>query len=364
MAHSFRVAPNLDYVKLPSVIKVGREEYVSRALDLSFDETRKLRQEILYETTVHYGPDFFFVDTLPCGLKGELLKTLDYIRNHLPETRVFLILRDILDDPLLLMPTWKEMGVFKILEENYAGIFVCGHQWVYDPVKEYRFPLSVQSKVKFVGYLKRSFDEAICKRVREELTPNGQKLVVVTVGGGADGSQLIKSFQQCVERVRQQVPIATVLLLGPEMSPSRTRSLASSVDGDPSSQVLDFSADSVAYMGAADVIVSMGGYNTLNEIVWLRKPAVVIPRVHPRREQLIRARRMAELGLIRMIHPRDLSAELLAEKVLEALSLAPQIPFVPIRFTAVERLAEELGGLIREDSRSEPPVSKQVTARG
>ena len=73
---------------------------------------------------------------------------------------------------------------------------------------------------------------------------------------------------------------------------------------------------------------------------------------------------MAELGLIRMIHPRDLSAELLAEKVLEALSLAPQIPFVPIRFTAVQRLAEELGRLISEDSRSEPPVSKEVTARG
>ncbi len=79
---------------------------------------------------------------------------------------------------------------------------------------------------------------------------------------------------------------------------------------------------------------------------------------------LSRARRMAKLGLIQMIHPRDLSAELLARKVLEALSLAPQIPFVLIRFSAVEKLAEELGHLIREDSRFEPPVSKEVTARG
>ena len=326
MAHSFRVAPNLDYVKLPSVVKVAREEYASRALDLSFDETRKLRQEILYEATVNYDPDFFFVDTVPCGLKGELLKTLDYIRNHLPETRVFLILRDILDDPLLLIPTWKEMGVFKILEENYDGIFVCGHQWVYDPSKEYGFPPSVQSKIEFCGYLKRSFDEAVCKRVREELTANGEKLVVVTVGGGADGSKVIETFLKAAPRIQQELPMARVLLLGPEMSPAETSSLSASMSGDPNSLVLDFSADSVAYMAAADLIISMGGYNTLNEIIWLRKRAVVIPLVHPRREQLIRAQRMAQLGLIRMIHPRDLTGELLAEEVLQALSLPPPGP--------------------------------------
>ena len=355
MAHSFRVSPNLDYVKLPSVIKVAREEYASRALELSFEESQRLRREIIHETTVHYEPDFFFVDTVPCGLKGELLKTLDYLRNNLSETRVFLILRDILDDPALLIPAWKELDAFKVLEENYDGIFVCGHQWVYDPVKEYRFPPSVHSKVQFCGYLERSFDETVCKRLRKELTPNGERLVVVTVGGGVDGAQLIEGFQQCVERVRRQVPLATVLLLGPEVSPSRARSLASSVSGDPGSQVLNFSADCLAYMGAADVIVSMGGYNTLNEIIWLRKPAVVSPRVHPRREQLIRARRMARLGLLRMIHPRDLTADLLAEKVLEALSPSSPIPFTPFRFTAVQKIARELGRFIREDARSTPP---------
>ncbi len=218
MAHSFRVSPNLDYVKLPSVIKVSRDEYASRTLELSFDETRKLRQQIIHETTVHFEPDFFFVDTVPCGLKGELLKTLAYIKNHLPKTRVFLILRDVLDDPALLIQEWKELDAFRVLEENYDCIFVCGHQWVYDPTIEYRFPPSVQSKVKFGGYLKRSFDEAVCRRVRKELTPHGEKLIVVTVGGGADGSQLIESFQQCVERVGRQVPLATVLLLGPDMS--------------------------------------------------------------------------------------------------------------------------------------------------
>ena len=33
MAHGFRLQPNLDYVKLPSVSKVGDEDYQARTLD-------------------------------------------------------------------------------------------------------------------------------------------------------------------------------------------------------------------------------------------------------------------------------------------------------------------------------------------
>ncbi len=196
-----------------------REDYASRSLELSFEETRKLRQEIIYQSTVNYAPDFLFVDTVPCGLRGEMLKTLRYIRKSLPGTRVFLVLRDILDDPSLLIPAWKELGAFQALEEHYDRIFVCGHHWLYDPVKEYGFPASVRSRVEFCGYLKRGFDEEVSKSVREELASDGQKLVVVTVGGGADGEQLVGSFLQSLEKVRRKVPVNAVLLLGPEMAP-------------------------------------------------------------------------------------------------------------------------------------------------
>jgi predicted glycosyltransferase len=36
---------------------------------------------------------------------------------------------------------------------------------------------------------------------------------------------------------------------------------------------------------------------------------LVVPRTQPRREQLIRAQRLAELGLVRMLHPDDLTPE-------------------------------------------------------
>ena len=46
-------------------------------------------------------------------------------------------------------------------------------------------------------------------------------------------------------------------------------------------------------MFIADCVVSMGGYNTMCEIVSARRPSLILPRSTPRQEQAIRARRGA-----------------------------------------------------------------------
>ncbi len=59
----------------------------------------------------------------------------------------------------------------------------------------------------------------------------------------------------------------------------------------------------MSLMAAADVVVAMGGYNTVCELLTLRKRAVLVPRVQPGVEQCVRAERMAAMGLLRMVHP-------------------------------------------------------------
>jgi predicted glycosyltransferase len=49
----------------------------------------------------------------------------------------------------------------------------------------------------------------------------------------------------------------------------------------------------------------MGGYNTFCEILSLDKPALIIPRSVPRREQIIRASRAVKLGLVSMLDPEQ-----------------------------------------------------------
>ena len=52
----------------------------------------------------------------------------------------------------------------------------------------------------------------------------------------------------------------------------------------------------------------MGGYNTYCEILSFDRPALIVPRVAPRQEQLIRAQRASALGLVDMLLPRTACA--------------------------------------------------------
>jgi len=78
----------------------------------------------------------------------------------------------------------------------------------------------------------------------------------------------------------------------------------------------------------------MGGYNTFCEILSFDKPALIVPRITPREEQLIRARRAAELGVIDMLLPAEAEDP---ARLAQALHHLPKRP-PPSKITSKLRL--------------------------
>src|ERR687884_25400 len=72
LAHRFRLPAGADYIKLPSVVKVGAERYEARTLAMPFPRVRDLRRELILDAARHFRPDAIVVDNVPAGLKGEL----------------------------------------------------------------------------------------------------------------------------------------------------------------------------------------------------------------------------------------------------------------------------------------------------
>ena len=72
--------------------------------------------------------------------------------------------------------------------------------------------------------------------------------------------------------------------------------------------VQEFSAEADYLISRADCVVTMGGYNSVCSVLSFGKRALIVPRVVPRKEQLIRAERLARLGLVDVLHPDQLSA--------------------------------------------------------
>ena len=88
--------------------------------------------------------------------------------------------------------------------------------------------------------------------------------------------------------------------------------------------VLDFDNRLEDLMHRATAVVAMGGYNTFCELMSFDKRALIVPRIVPRREQLIRAQRAAEFNLVTMLDPHEASDPWRMAAAINALPARPK----------------------------------------
>ncbi|HWQ31559.1 MAG TPA: glycosyltransferase [Blastocatellia bacterium] len=347
--HSLRLPARLDYIKLPCLTRVARGQYTTRYLSTDIAEAISLRSELIHTTAVCFKPDLLMVDKTPLGVRGELAATLESLRSAQPTIRQVLVLRDILDSPEAVTDNWTRNGHYAATEQYYDQVLVLGERAIFDPVREYRFPPAVAEKTVFCGYIGKQVAPHNRERVRRRLCLGADdKLILVTPGGGEDGYEVIERYLAAISSA--PVGFHSLIVSGPEMSLSQKSRLQEQAAMIPQVTFDEFSGEMMNLMAAADLIVAMGGYNTVCEILSLRKEAIIIPRVRPTEEQLIRADRMAAHGLFRVIHPDELTAETLRRHLTEALSenARGQVTHYP-DLNALSVVAEQVRKLLAED---------------
>jgi predicted glycosyltransferase len=297
IAGAFDYRARVDFVKIPSVIKLRNGEYTSMERHIDLHETLKMRQSIIRHTAETFQPDIFIVDKEPMGLRGEVEETLSYLKTR--GTTLVLGLREVMDAPHLLDAEWKRNDVMRKIGMLYDMIWVYGPRDFYDPLTGLDVPASVRAKMEFVGFLQRS----LSKNEEPDHRPKGD-YILVTTGGGGDGADLIHS----VIHAYQQDPTLThraLVVLGPYMPAKKRRKLMRKGAGIQFIEMIEFDNRMEELIAGAKAVVAMGGYNTYCEILSFDKPALIVPRVAPRQEQLIRATRASELGLIEMLLPEE-----------------------------------------------------------
>ncbi len=311
IAGAFDYRARVDFVKIPSVIKLRNGDYNSLDRHIDLNDTLNLRRSIIRHTAETFRPDIFIVDKEPMGLRGEVEETLAYLKTQ--NTKLVLGLREVMDAPHLLDSEWKHSDVMQKIDKYFDAIWVYGPPDFYDPLVGLDVPAAVRSKMDFVGFLQRNVfkEEDPSHRPKEDY-------ILVTTGGGGDGSDLIHD----VIHAYQEDPTLThqaVIVLGPYMPINQRRKLIKKGGKIPRIRVIEFDNRMEDLIAGASGVVAMGGYNTYCEILSFDKPALIVPRMRPREEQLIRARRASELGLIDMLLPGEAAEPLRLAAALKAL---------------------------------------------
>ena len=349
IAGAFDYRARVDFVKIPSVIKLRNGEYTSLERHIDVHETLKMRQSIIRHTAETFQPDIFIVDKEPLGLRGEAEETLSYLKTR--GTTLVLGLREVMDAPHLLEEEWKRSDVMRKMGSFYDMIWAYGPPEFYDPLTGLDVPASVRAKMKFVGFLQRSLshDETPGHRPRGDY-------ILVTTGGGGDGADLIHNVIHAYQQ-DPELQHKALVVLGPYMPAKKRNKLIKKGAQIPQIEIIEFDNRMEDLIAGAKAVVAMGGYNTYCEILSFDKPALIVPRVKPREEQLIRARRASELGLVEMLLPEEAED---APRFAAALRALPDRPRPSqsnpeLRLEGLANISEIVGDWL--DQRAHPHLS-------
>ena len=310
IAGRFEFPERVDHVRLPGVVKQPDGNYSSLSLSLAIDEMVRLRGAIIEATAREFAPDLVIVDKEPWGFRQELSATLEALKAA--GARIVLGIRDVLDDEDALTAEWERKNAVEAIERFYDEIWIYGIPAICQPLAGLGLSPCMEGRITYTGYLRRTAD---WPETGTDLPD--QPYVLVTTGGGGDGAALVDWVLGAYE-AEPTLRRHALIVYGPFMHgttrqgfEARIAALGGRVSAIP------FHARLERLLAAASGVVAMGGYNTFCEILSMDKPAIIVPRTRPRREQQIRAEAAERLGLVRMLLPeRDgKGAEVMAQAI-------------------------------------------------
>jgi predicted glycosyltransferase len=293
---SFEFDAGVDYVRVPGVTKLPNGDYRSLNLNLSIEEAVRLREALIRQTAVTFNPDVLIVDKEPTGFRGEIVPALERLSRR--GCRIVLGVRDIMDDPELLIPEWQRKGSAEILARYYDEIWVYGLSAIYQPLQGLGVPPRLDERTTYTGYIRRDLPQSPPLARHPKITR--QPFILVTAGGGGDGEDVIDWVVSAYEQ-DPSIEIPALVVFGPFINRDHRRALMERIARHPKLDAISFDTKLELLMRKAAAVVGMGGYNTFCEILSFDKPSLIVPRTTPRREQLIRAREAERLGLARAI---------------------------------------------------------------
>ena len=344
-AETFVCGSGVRCFQLPAVVKVANGCYVPES---GFDagDVLAVRKGLIEEAFRFHRPDLVLVDRYPLGMKGELEPALERLRAEAPHVPVVLGLRDIIDEPATVQAEWQAGGYTEAIRHYYRSVFIYGDPQVFNPLAEYPVMAEIASLVSFTGYLTDDVVADQAAEIRQSVVGPDERLAVCTLGGGRDALPVAEAFLGAVGELHAD-GWRGCLITGPYMTAPDVSALESH-PGAAHTLLMPMVANVPDYLAAADAVVCMGGYNTMCEVLATGAAAVVVPRVRPRREQIMRSSLFAELGLLRSVEPAPLTPSQLAAEIRRvAADVAARRPLREvIRHAGIERTTELLQSLL------------------
>ncbi len=132
---------------------------------------------------------------------------------------------------------------------------------------KYRFFAGLKDEIKNKDFIPLGYIPNIDKKIK--VPKSDEYTVLITFGGSNVGKYVIKKIVRFLKNFRETMKI--YIALGPRISREEISSINESI------KFLDFTDKLYYYIAKSDLVITSGGYSTMSDILYLKKPAIVYP---------------------------------------------------------------------------------------
>lgn len=299
------------------------EDFSAMVAGGDMEEIKRQRAARLMEIMERERPEVFVVELYPFGRRAfefELLPVLEACRaGAFGRPRVLCSLRDILVEKK--DPEKYQRRVLSRLNALFDGLLVHSVRELFSLEETFPEAASIAVGTAYTGFVTEMPAPGARERVRRAMgLGQGEKLVVASAGGGKVGSELLFSAVKAYPFGNADDPPRLEIFTGPFLDEEAFQRLRADSSAHAGICVSRFSGNFLDILAAADVSLSLAGYNTTMNVLASGVPALVWPFAQ-NREQRMRALKFRESGLLGLLEEADLAPERLSGLVRPLLAV-------------------------------------------
>ena len=280
----------------------------------NLEDVKERRLRMLFSLFGGERFDALVVELYPFGRKAfrfELDPLLTAIGNgQLPPCRCYVSLRDILVERPGNTEKFERLAV-QSLNRWFAGLLIHADPEIITLEKTFSRVGEIEVPMAYTGFVAPpGGGETDRARLRAELGLEGEeRLIVASIGGGNVGGELLAATCDAFRLLPEVPGMNLQIFTGPYLPGHFIQRLQECLP--PRARLAPFTTEFPAWLQAADLSISMAGYNTCMNVVQAGVPALVLPFAE-NREQRLRAERLRQKAAIIPLSPADLAPPRLA----------------------------------------------------
>ncbi|WP_285907264.1 glycosyltransferase family protein [Pseudodesulfovibrio pelocollis] len=338
---------NMVHERLPGLMmSPDFKSFIPSEPAADLDEVRARRIERFRAIMARYRPDVLLIELFPFGRRAfrfELLPILEGVRaGEWGPCKTACSLRDILVEKP--DPAKYARRVLDMLNPHFDLVLVHADPTLITLDETFPAVADIVPPLRYTGYVAARPEPGAGRALRRELGLDSTPLIIASAGGGQVGNELIQASIQSSILLADTLPHALMAFTGP-YAPKADHARCQTLAADhPHITVRRFTSRFPAHLDAADLSLSLGGYNTTMNLLAANTFGLILPFTQ-NREQTMRTSRLEKRGTVGLLNPADLDPARLATRIAQALTHpATPCPIDLTGATTTARYLEEVGG--------------------